>query len=398
MDANSFFETEVDSSIAAPLAPNSGSAPRFIDRGLADRRGPLRVPVIGGLPFPAFCCDLAGAVVSHNVAATDLWGRVPDHAEARQWCGALALLDLDGNEVPRSEFPVARAVSGCFAENSEEYLIERPDGTRRRVEAHPKLAMGPGGQVAGAFCVLVDNTERSRLADELSRRDDEKDAFLAMLAHELRNPLAPILSAAHVMRRISEDGRICGMADVVERQVKQLSRFVSDLLDASSLSREGIELRPSDVPLAEVVARALDVLNPHAAARRQRVAVEFDDRGKTAHCDPERTAQAIANVLVNASSFTDEGGEISIRVRVDRELLDVEVEDNGIGIDPAEIGEIFKPYSHFATPAGRLRSGGGLGLALAKDICERHGGLISARSAGRGRGSRFRLILPVIRG
>lgn len=396
MDAHPPLEPKnlIADSVSASLTQNVTGD--FVSRRLADRRRALRVPALGSLPVPAFCCDLAGAVVSHNAAAAELWGRVPDPAEPGQWCGALALLDMDGHALDRSSFPAALAVGGLFDKESEEYWVERQDNTVRRVEAHPKLAQGPDGTIAGAFCVLVDNTERARLAEELRRRDDDKDALLALLAHELRNPLAPILSAAHVMRKVSGDGRICGMADVVERQVKQLSRFVGDLLDASNLAQEGIALRPRAVSLAEVVACALDELYPRANARRQRVAVEFEDRGRTLFCDPERTSQAIANVMSNASSFTDDGGDIWVRVRVDGHLLDVEVEDTGIGIDPADFGELFKPYSQFATHADRLRSGAGLGLAIARDICDGHGGLISANSAGPGQRSRFRMILPIV--
>ena len=395
MDAN--FTSEPNDN-----SPHAGLASKPIERdghsrtGMADRRGPLRAPEIDGLPVAAFCCDPRGAVVSHNAAAAELWGRESDPAEPGKWCGAHSLLDVGSNPLARSEFPTARAVAGRFDLDSEEFLIEREDGSRRRIEAHPKLARGENGAIAGAFCVLIDTTERARLAEELRRRDDDKDAFLSLLAHELRNPLAPILSAAHVMRKVSDDGRVRGMADVVERQAKQLARFVADLLDASNLAQEGIALRLRPVPLSQVLACALDVLRPHAAARGQRVAVEFEDLGSTAYCDPERTSQAIANVMVNASAFTGEGGDISVRVRIDSALLDVEVEDTGIGIDPDEIGEVFKPYSQFATHADRLRSGAGLGLAIAKDICEGHGGLISASSPGRGRGSRFRMILPVV--
>lgn len=364
--------------------------------GFTDRRAPLKLPLMGRLPVAAFCCDLAGAVVSHNEAAADLWGRAPDPADLAQWDGACVLFDLEGRRLQRSDLPAAQAVANGLDGASCELWLERPDGTRRRVENHAKIARAPDGTVAGAFCVLVDNTERARLAEELSRRDSDKDAFLSLLAHELRNPLAPILSAAHVMRKVSADDRICGMADIVERQVKQLSRFVSDLLDASNLAEGGIVLKPSAVTLGSVVACALDELYPHARARGQRVAVDFADHDKTAFCDPQRAAQALANVMLNASAFTGEGGDISVQVRVDCDLLEVEVTDSGIGIDPGEIDEVFKPYSQFATHGDRLRSGVGLGLAIAKEICEGHGGQISATSPGRGQGSRFRIMLPVI--
>ncbi|MCY0916322.1 sensor histidine kinase [Massilia antarctica] len=244
--------------------------------------------------------------------------------------------------------------------------------------------------------MLVDNTERQRLADELQRADDDRSAFLSLLAHELRNPLSPILSAAGVMKRVSTDAQIVKMANVVERQVKLLSRFVGDLLDASNLAENGISLRIKSVLLSKVVDTALDALTEKAESRGQNVDVDFEVRDKMVVCDPDRVSQALANVLLNASEFTDNGGSIALRVKVDGALMESEVEDSGIGIAPGQIEMIFRPYTQFATHKDRLRAGAGLGLAIAKDICEKHGGLITATSHGTGQGSRFRLILPIV--
>lgn len=377
------------------LATASGDAD-ILTRRVADRRAPLRIPLVSQLPVAAFCCDTQGAVVSHNEAAAELWGRAPDPTQPGQWSGAHAMFDLDGEPLPRSSYPAAKAVADGQEPDGVELWLERPDGSRRQVETHPKLARGPEGAIAGALCVLVDNTERQRLADELQRADDDRNAFLSVLAHELRNPLSPILSAAGAMKQVSSDAQIVKMADVVERQVKLLSRFVGDLLDASNLAENGITLRVCPVSLSKVVDTALDTLAAKARSREQTVEVHFDARDRTVHCDPERVSQALANVLLNASEFTDGGGRISLRVRVDGGLVEAEVEDSGIGIPPEQIDKIFKPYAQFATHKERLRSGAGLGLAIARDICEKHGGLITATSDGVGQGSRFRIILPIV--
>lgn len=362
---------------------------------LADRRSPLRIPLVSQLPVAAYCCDSNGVVVSYNAAAAELWGRTPDPAEAGQWSGAQAMFDLQGALLPRSSYPAALAVASGRDLDRVELLLERPDGTRRRVESHPKLARGADGAIAGAFCVLVDNTERQRLADELKRADDDRNAFLSLLAHELRNPLAPILCAASAMKRVSSDTQIVRMADIVERQVKLLSRFVGDLLDASNLAENGIALQVAPVPLSKVVDTALDAISAKAQVRGQKVIVDFNARDVTVVCDPERVSQALANVLLNASEFTEGGGSIALRVKVDGALVEAEIEDTGIGIPPERLEEIFKPYAQFETHKERLRSGVGLGLAIAKDICEGHGGLITATSEGAGHGSRFRIILPI---
>ena len=368
----------------------------ILTRRIGDRRAPLRIPLVSQLPVAAFCCDTQGAVVSHNEAAADLWGRSPNPQEPGQWDGAIAMFDRDGAPVPRSSYPAAKAIADGDEPDGVELWLERPDGSRRKIESFPKLARGPDGAIAGALCVLVDNTERQRLADELSRADDDRNAFLALLAHELRNPLSPILNAAGAMKQVSTDAHIVKMADIVERQVKLLSRFVGDLLDASNLAEDGIALKVAPASLAKVVDTALDVLATKAQARGQKVDVDFHARDKTVICDPERVAQALANVLLNASEFSDGGGRIALRITVHGRLVEAEVEDSGIGIPPDQIEKIFAPYAQFATHTERLRSGAGLGLAIAKDICEKHGGLITATSEGTGQGSRFRIILPIV--
>ena len=376
---------------AAPRAPGA-------DRRAGERRrsAEFSLPSLQDVPLPAYRCDVSGAVVEHNAAAAELWGREPNPAHMFQWSGAMSMTTADGAAIARTSFPAAQAVATGRDVAPTELWITRPDGGRRRVSAQATVLRKRNGEVVGALSMLVDRSDSERLANEIRHRDDARDAFLAMLAHELRNPLAPILTAASLIQKLSSDGRMCGIADVVERQARQLSRFVADLLDASNLAQDGIALRPHPVPLADVMACALDELRPKAAARGQRLAVEIVDGGTTVVCDPERTSQALANVMVNASAFTAEGGAIRVRAHIDGACVEVEVADTGIGIEPADIDEVFKPYTQFATHAGRLRSGAGLGLAIAKDICERHGGCIRASSEGRGQGSRFSITLPIV--
>lgn len=395
MDNTSNRFSASDSTNLDNVATSRGDAD-ILTRRVCDRRSPLRIPLVSELPVAAFCCDTHGAVVSHNDAAAELWGRSPDPSEPGQWSGAHAMFDLAGIPLARSDYPAAKAVANGDEQDGVELWLERPDGSRRQVETRPKLARGPDGTISGAICILVDNTERQRLADELRRADDDRNAFLSLLAHELRNPLSPILSAAGAMKQVSSDAQIVKMADVVERQVKLLSRFVGDLLDASNLAENGIALRIAPVSLSNVVDTALDAFSAKARARRQKVEVHFEARDKTVLCDPEQVSQALANVLLNASEFTDGGGRIALRVSVDGGLVEAEVEDSGIGIPPEQIEKIFKPYAQFATHKERLRSGAGLGLAIAKEICEKHGGLITATSEGSGQGSRFRIILPIV--
>ena len=198
------------------------------------------------------------------------------------------------------------------------------------------------------------------------------------------------------MKRVSCDTQIVKMADLVERQVKLLSRVVGDLLDASNLAENGIALQVAPVCLSQVVDTALDVFSAKARTRGQQIEVDFEARTQPVLCDSDRVSQALANVLLNASEFSASGGRIALHVKVDGDLVEAEVADSGIGSPREQIDKIFQPYTQFASHNERIRSGAGLGLAIAKDICEKHSGQIIAASEGKGKGSRFRIILPIV--
>ena len=365
----------------------------FVERG-SDRRVAARATYSAPLPLPMFSCDCFGSIIGYNEAAAALWGRHPDISEPGQWSGAVDLLDDSGRPLPRSEFPTARAFETGMDESGMHATLVRQDGSTRRVMAYTKLTRDIDGKIREIVCALIDHTERYALVETVNRAEDEKNAFLAMLSHELRNPLSPILNAAVVMKKVSKEPQVAKLADVVERQAKRLSRFVQDLLHAANLAQGGVALTLADATLAEILQAAVDSLMALAASRNQSVTIESIPTAVLL-CDAERVSQALANIMANASEFTGRGGEINIRSHVDGAWVWIEVEDTGIGIDSRHIDEIFKPYTHFATHAERARAGAGLGLALAKDICEKHGGSISAFSQGTGLGSRFTVSLPL---
>jgi signal transduction histidine kinase len=198
-----------------------------------------------------------------------------------------------------------------------------------------------------------------------------------------------------VMKKVSKDTQLWKMADIVERQAKRLAKFVTDLLHAANLAQGGVVLNVKAACLTEVMQGALDCLTALAEPRAQAVIIESWPHAAL-RCDAERVSQALANVMANASEFTGKGGRIRIGARVDGMMLTIQVQDDGIGIDPSHIEEIFMPYTHFATHADRERAGAGLGLALAKDICEKHGGTIGVASRGVDFGSLFTLSLPIV--
>ncbi len=349
---------------------------------------------IGRMPCPAFRCDARGSVVHHNAAAERLWGGRPSRAAGR-WGGFEALWRPDGTPLAPSDSPAAVAAGGEPAFPTE-VLAESSDGQSRRVVFHASPLLDEQGRPAGALCALTDISERRRLEDEAKAADEDRFVFLSMLGHELRNPLAPIMSAATSMRKRSADPSICRMAEIVERQAKQLSRFVADLLHAARLDRpEAVPVAPRDTHVGEVLDRAVDVALAPIRARGQSLRVDAD-RDAPLRCDPERIAQALGNVLLNASDYSADGAGIGLRALVDGGLLEASVSDEGVGIEPCHLGQIFEPFKRFAQGA-KARPGAGLGLAIAKSVAEAHGGAVFARSPGPGQGATVTFALPIVR-
>ena len=256
----------------------------------------------------------------------------------------------------------------------------------------------------GVVCYFIDISERLRLANELrqyaadlSEYDDRKNEFLAMLSHELRNPLAPIRNAVQLLRRSAGSAEVVQSAsEMLERQVGQMVRLVDDLLDVSRISRGKIELRRGRTELASVV---------HHAAEAARSLVQFKDRELTVtlpqqpmylNVDPTRMAQVLGNLLNNAGKFSDKDARISLSVKCEDEQAVIRVRDNGIGIAADQLPHIFDLFMQGDTSLERSVTGLGIGLALVKTLVEMHGGTVEALSAGLGQGSEFVVRLPIL--
>lgn len=368
--------------------------PPFIPRGV-DRRLWRDVPCAAPFPLPLFSCDVHGAIIGFNEAAVELWGRRPDTVQPGQWSGAVALLNARGDVLPRSKFPAAQAFQTGTDLVGIPEIFERPDGSTKMALAYAKTARDADGKVCEVTCALVEHTNGFESPEAARRAEDEKRGFITMLSHELRNPLSPILNAAVLMKKVAPDHQVSKLADVVERQANRLARFVQDLLHATHLDHGGAVLEWTKVSFSEVMQAALDPLCAVAASRKQAVSVELAPNAML-RCDAERLSQAMANVMVNASEFTGNGGNITVKASVEGGWARIDVVDDGIGIETARLADIFHSYTHYETHAERARSGAGVGLALAKDICEKHGGFIAVASAGAGLGSRFTLSLPIV--
>jgi signal transduction histidine kinase len=240
----------------------------------------------------------------------------------------------------------------------------------------------------------IEILERRNVEDRLRQADRRKDEFLATLAHELRNPLAPIQSALNV-RRLGRDGEDDELQEVMERQMRHLVRLVDDLLDVSRITRDRLELRPEPVQLAQVIASARETVQPLLDAAGQTLALETLDEQVVLFADPHRLSQVLANLLSNASKFSEPGSTIHLQVTREAGAVEIGVRDTGIGIAPDKQRDIFEMFTQADSSLERARGGLGIGLSLARRLAEMHGGRLSVRSNGVGQGSEFRVWLPV---
>ena len=299
--------------------------------------------------------------------------------------------------IPTEEHAAVRALLARLGPHTPEVRIENrfdtAEGPRWMLWTNRALAFDAEGRVLEAQSTGVDITERRRAEEALREADRRKDEFLAMLAHELRNPLAPIRNALHLLR-VSGAGPVAAEArDVMERQLTQLIRLVDDLLEVSRISRGKVELRRAAVDLAGVVASAVETSRPAIDAARHRLEIRLPPAPLQIEGDFVRLSQVVANLLNNAAKYTDPGGRIALSVQREGAEAEIRVQDNGVGLAPELLPRVFDMFAQ----ADRARAAGGLGigLALAKMLVELHGGRIEARSDGPGRGSEFAVRLPL---
>lgn len=292
---------------------------------------------------------------------------------------------------------------------AKEFLIRFDRGDGVIEDRYFSLDVGPvretGRGVTGLMVVGFEVTEQvltrrdaemqSRITREALARAEQasraKDEFLAMLGHELRNPLSPILTALQLMRMRGQASREHA---VIERQVEHLVRLVDDLLDVSRITRGKIELRRQRVELSEVVSRAVEIASPLLEERRQRLLVDVPRRGLALYSDPERLAQVVSNLLTNSAKYSEPGGCIEVTAGRARDAVSIRVKDSGVGIAPEMLGRIFDLFVQQPQAKDRALGGLGLGLAIVRSLVELHGGRVRAESAGVGRGSEFLVELP----
>jgi PAS domain S-box-containing protein len=278
-----------------------------------------------------------------------------------------------------------------------EVISRHKNGNELHVAAHWILYRDNVGNPIGVAEVLSDVTELRRAEAAVREADRRKDEFLAMLAHELRNPLAPIRTGLELLRLVKDDPQqIETTREIMERQMKQLVTLVDDLLDVSRITRGKLELRKTSVALHEVVSNAIEAAKPGIDAGGHKLTVTLPPSAVYLKADPHRLAQVLSNLLDNAAKYTPAGGEISLLAQRNEGGIVLSVSDNGIGIPADMLERVFEMFTRSSQEAAAQHSGLGIGLALVKTIVDMHGGHVEACSAGPGRGAIFTIRLPVV--
>jgi two-component system CheB/CheR fusion protein len=254
----------------------------------------------------------------------------------------------------------------------------------------------PTDRVDGVVLTFIDITERKLAEQELRDADRRKDEFLALLAHELRNPLAPIVAGIDLLNQSGDKTPMLEQVTAtMARQVKQLVRLVDDLLELSRVSGGRLRLRKTRTPLRDVVRDAVASVRPIIERQRHDLQVSVPDDPIELEADSARLTQVFANLLNNAARYTPEGGRLAIEVEREGQEVVVTVRDNGIGIPAAALTKIFEMFYQGSDDGRPMRGGLGIGLTLARSLVEMHGGTITAASAGNNRGSEFKVRLPI---
>jgi PAS domain S-box-containing protein len=251
------------------------------------------------------------------------------------------------------------------------------------------------GRIVGVVLVFRDITERRGSERALEDADRRKDEFLAMLAHELRSPLAPIRNAAHTLGLLGTgDDRVRWVSGVIERQVGLMTRLVDDLLDVSRITSGKVTLQRESVSVRAVLAQAVEAARPSAEGRGQALEMDVPEDAGWVDGDPARLAQVVGNLLDNAIKYTEDGGRMWLRARVEADEVVIAVEDTGAGIDPELLPHVFDLFIQADRSLERKQGGLGLGLTLVRRLVEMHGGRVEAASPGPGLGSAFTIRLP----
>lgn len=338
----------------------------------------------------AWTCDTLGNVTWYNQRWLDYTGLTFDEMKGWDW-----------RKVQHPDH-VDRVIEGIqhSAESGEPwediFPLRSKDGAYRWFLARAVPIRDETGKVKCWFGTNTDVTERIQMEEALRNADRRKDEFLAVLAHELRNPLAPIRNSLHILRMTTlSDPAAERVVEMMERQVNHMVRLVDDLMEVSRITRGKIELRKESIEVAAIIRSAVETSRPLIDAAGHNLALAIPPEPLVLNGDPVRLAQVVANLLNNAAKFTEPGGQIWLDVQRENDAVAISVRDTGAGIPSGMLPRVFELFMQ-ATPLANSAQGGlGIGLALVKSLVELHGGSVNVQSEGEGKGCEFIVRVPL---
>ncbi len=342
------------------------------------------------IDYGMWVCDAAGRNLYASESFLRLVGMTQEQCSGDGW-GKLLHPDDAGSTLASWKECVRTGANWDI-----EHRFLGTDGRYHPVLARGSPVRGRDGRIVCWAGIHLDISGLKRAEDELLQADRRKDEFLATLAHELRNPLAPIRNAARAIRlKAANDPQLQRAQEIIDRQIDHLTRLVDDLLDISRITHGKIELQRELVPLQTVVEYAIEVTRPLLEARRHEFSFEPQDESVWVLGDPARLSQSVANLLMNAVKFTEPGGSVQVGIHRSPTHAVVRVRDSGIGMPEELLDRVFDLFAQGDSSLDRTQGGLGLGLSLVKRLVELHGGSVDAHSDGPGKGSEFNIRVPI---
>jgi len=339
---------------------------------------------------------LEGRILSWNAGATRIFGYRPDEVIGK------SITIIIPPELLEEERQILEKIGRGERIDHFDTVRVAKDGRRIAISLTVSPVRDASGTVIGASKVARDVSERKRAELALQRSEEalreadrRKDEFLALLAHELRNPLAPIRYALAANRRSDRTPEQRRQAEeIIERQVTHMSRLLDDLLDVSRITRGTLELKKAPTELSLVIGTAIETARPVLSAKNHTLSVDLPQGPMRLEADPVRLAQVFSNLLINAAKYTDPGGQVQLKAHREHDEVVVCMRDNGIGIAAEMLPRLFTVFTQLNTSA-RAEGGLGVGLSLVRGLVTLHGGTVIARSDGPGKGSEFIVRLPL---